>query len=136
MTFGEKIKAWRDEFGLSQEQFAQLVGTSKQVISRYESNQRTPKITVVQLYAKKMNVPVSFLVEESAPFPKSGFLVFDPSAPTIVHSDESADRIIAEECDNSVIAAAAHFDLDKLTDEGKRQYEDYIAYLAEKYSKE
>lgn len=35
-----------------------------------------------------------------------------------------------------VLAAAAHFNVNKLTDEGREQYEAYIAYLAEKFSKE
>lgn len=67
-TFGEKIKEIRRERSLSQEQLAALLGTSKQVISRYETNQRTPKITVAQEYADKLGVSLSFLIDDSFDF--------------------------------------------------------------------
>jgi len=62
--FGEKLKQIRQEKNLSQEDFANLLGTSKQVISRYETGQRTPKITIAQQYADKLNVPLSFLIDD------------------------------------------------------------------------
>lgn len=64
-TFGEKIKLIRDKRNLTQEELAQLLDTSKQVISRYEKNQRTPKITVAQKYADKLNVDLSYLIDDS-----------------------------------------------------------------------
>lgn len=64
--FGNRLKALRCERGMSQEELAQLLGTSKQVISRYETNQRTPKITVVNEYAIKLNVPLAYLLGESS----------------------------------------------------------------------
>lgn len=59
--FGRLLKQLRIERGLSQEKLAELLGTSKQVISRYESGQRTPKITVVQVFADKLGVPIAAL---------------------------------------------------------------------------
>jgi len=35
-----------------------------------------------------------------------------------------------------ITGAAAHFDLDKLTPEGRERYEEFIEFLADKYSKE
>jgi repressor LexA len=43
MTFGSKLKQIRLSMGLSQEEFAAKLNTTKQVISRYETEQRTPK---------------------------------------------------------------------------------------------
>lgn len=63
--FGDKLKKIRIERELSQQQLADLLGTSKQVISRYETNQRTPKITVAQEYADKLNVPLNYLIDEN-----------------------------------------------------------------------
>lgn len=63
--FGDKLKRIRIERELSQQQLADLLGTSKQVISRYETNQRTPKITVAQEYADKLNVPLNYLIDEN-----------------------------------------------------------------------
>lgn len=75
-TFGEKLKRWRDMHEMSQEQLADLLGTSKQVISRYETNQRTPKITIAQEYATALGVPLSALIDDSAPL--------DPAIPGIM----------------------------------------------------
>jgi len=72
MTFGDKLKALRLTKGLSQEELASLLGTSKQVISRYENHQRDPKVTTVGEFAKKLNVPLSLLLDDtdaSADFP-------------------------------------------------------------------
>lgn len=63
MTFGDKLKKIRNEKGMSQDELASLLGTSKQVISRYETNQRTPKITVVSEYAATLSVPLSYLLD-------------------------------------------------------------------------
>ncbi|NSL49884.1 helix-turn-helix transcriptional regulator, partial len=67
LTFGDKLKKIRTERNMSQEELGELLGTSKQVISRYETNQRTPKITVVEEYARKLNVPLEYLVNHSIP---------------------------------------------------------------------
>lgn len=64
-TFGDRLKQIRLDRDMSQEELALLLGTSKQVISRYETNQRTPKITVANEYAEKLGVPLNTLLEES-----------------------------------------------------------------------
>lgn len=60
MTFGDKLKHIRKERGLTQEAMADLLKTSKQVLSRYENGKRTPKITVAQQYAAVLGVPSYF----------------------------------------------------------------------------
>lgn len=63
-TFGTILKQLRLERAMSQDEFAKLLGTTKQVISRYEKNQRTPKITVANEYAKLLGVPLNVLLGE------------------------------------------------------------------------
>jgi transcriptional regulator with XRE-family HTH domain len=65
LSFGDKLKQIRIDRNMSQEELGELLGTSKQVISRYETNQRTPKITIVEEYAKKLNVPLEYLINNS-----------------------------------------------------------------------
>ena len=65
MKFGDKIKQLRLRKNMTQEEFADLLGTSKQVISRYETNQRTPKITVAKDYADRLGIPVDFLLDDT-----------------------------------------------------------------------
>ena len=66
VSFGERLRAIRKEKGMSQDEFANLLGTSKQVLSRYETGQRIPKITQVQLYASRLNVSADYLMGDSA----------------------------------------------------------------------
>ena len=60
--FGEELKRIRTERGLTQDQFAEILGTSKQVISRYENNQRTPKVTTAAGFAKRLGVSLEEMV--------------------------------------------------------------------------
>lgn len=65
-TFGEKLKAIRTARNMSQEEFARLLNTSKQVISRYELGQNVPKITVVGPWCRILNVSLDdMLLEET-----------------------------------------------------------------------
>ena len=68
--FGEKLKKVRMERGLTQEKLAEILGTSKQVISRYEKCQRNPKLITVEDYANKLNISLgSFVSEKPAEYP-------------------------------------------------------------------
>ena len=69
MAFGDTLKRIRIERGLSQDKLAALLGTTKQVISRYETNQRVPQLTVVEAFARKLNVPITVLTGEASPMP-------------------------------------------------------------------
>lgn len=59
--FSKRLKQIREARKMSQDEFANLLGTSKQVISRYETAQRTPKITTVYEYAQKLGVSLEEL---------------------------------------------------------------------------
>lgn len=69
MKFGERLKNIRADRDLSQDMLAEILGTSKQVISRYETGQRTPKITVVSEYAEKLGVPLDYLLGDDDNIP-------------------------------------------------------------------
>lgn len=64
-TFGDRLREIRKEQGLSQEEFAKKLGTSKQVLSRYETKQRAPKITIAAAYAEKLNVSLDYLMGDT-----------------------------------------------------------------------
>ena len=65
MHFGDKLKQLRVLRGWSQEELAQRLETSKQVISRYENGQRIPRIDVVQRYAALLNVPLASFIDDN-----------------------------------------------------------------------
>lgn len=60
-TFSETIRRIRFEKHMTQEEFAELLGTTKQNISRYESGAVSPKITTAQAIADKLGVSLSEL---------------------------------------------------------------------------
>ena len=64
MKFNEKLTLLRTERGMNMTEFANLLGTSKQVIARYEKGENTPKITTVDHYAKVLGVSLQYLVNE------------------------------------------------------------------------
>ena len=63
--FGENLRKIRNERGMSQDEMATLLGTSKQVISRYENGQRNPKVSVAQDYADRLGVSIGFLTGDT-----------------------------------------------------------------------
>ena len=67
MTFGEKLKQIRNDRGLSQQAFADMLRTSKQVISRYELGQTTPKIGIVSAWCQILGVSLDSLINDDKP---------------------------------------------------------------------
>ena len=75
MEFGDVLRQLRKERRLSQEELAALLGTTKQVISRYETKQRVPRLSVVADYARKLGLPLSSLSGEEPPLPSGALPV-------------------------------------------------------------
>ena len=65
MKFNEKLTVLRQERGMNMTEFANLLGTSKQVIARYERGENTPKITTVAHYAEVLGVSLQYLINEN-----------------------------------------------------------------------
>lgn len=65
MKFNEKLTVLRKEKGMNMTEFATLLGTSKQVIARYERGENTPKITTVAHYAEVLGVSLQYLINEN-----------------------------------------------------------------------
>ncbi len=66
-SFGERLRQMRKERGETQDEFAAIIETSKQVLSRYESGQRIPKISLAEKYAKALGVSVDYLMGKDVP---------------------------------------------------------------------
>ena len=65
MEFGDMLRQLRLARGLSQDELACTLGTTKQVISRYETKKRVPRLSVVAEYARMLGVPLAMLSGES-----------------------------------------------------------------------
>lgn len=80
MIFSEKITELRKRSGLSQEQFGDRIGVSRQAVSKWEMAQSVPDITRVMAIADLFGVPVDFLLKDEygpedlgdMPVPKEG----------------------------------------------------------------
>lgn len=83
MKFSEKLKLLREEREMSLAEFATLLGTSKQVISRYERGENTPKITTVAHYASVLNVSLAYLMNDN---------VTDRTVPTPTNKTKSPEE--------------------------------------------
>lgn len=68
VTFGATLRRLRVERGLSQEDVARRLGTSRQVISRYESGARMPKLSTVTALAAALDAPLGALTGEAEVF--------------------------------------------------------------------
>ena len=60
--FGENMKVIREKRGMTLDEMATYLGTTKQALSRYERGERTPKITVAAKYAKLLNIDLEDLI--------------------------------------------------------------------------
>ena len=61
-TFSERMRELRKEKGISLEKLANILGTTKATLSRYENNMRIPKIEFVQQLANYFDVSVDYLL--------------------------------------------------------------------------
>ena len=61
-TFGKRLRQIRKERGMTQDEFAQMLGTSKQILSRYEREERSPRIEIVRKYAETLKVSADYLL--------------------------------------------------------------------------
>ena len=75
MEFGDILKQLRKERGLSQDELAAQLGTTKQVISRYETKKRVPRLSVVAEYARRLGLPLSSLSGEEPVLPSGAMAV-------------------------------------------------------------
>lgn len=72
--FGDRLKEIRKQKDMSLEEFAQLLGTSKQALSRYELGQVDPKISQVRKYARILGLSIDYLMgDEEAEVDKNVF---------------------------------------------------------------
>ena len=64
MNLGEKIYKLRKEKGLSQEALAELVGTTRQAISKWENNQGYPETEKLLMLSNVFEVSIDFLLKD------------------------------------------------------------------------
>ena len=93
---------------------------------------RKQKHLTIENLSEKSNVPISTVKKICAG------ITTNPNLDTVIALARALDCTIddiAVSEPTKITAAAAHFDIDKLTPEGIEHYQQFIEFLAEKYSK-
>lgn len=68
---GDKIRALRKTAGLSQEELGDMLGVSRQAVSKWEVNQSQPEIQNIIQLATIFKVPVNVILSDEEPLPKN-----------------------------------------------------------------
>ncbi len=61
-TFGQRLKAFREEKNITQEQLAETIGYGKSTVSFWENDLKVPSITVIIKIAKHYKVSADYLL--------------------------------------------------------------------------
>jgi len=64
MTLGKKIKEARIKAGYTQEQLAQMLGVSRQAVTKWESDRGMPDIENLKLIGKFLGISVDYLLDD------------------------------------------------------------------------
>ncbi len=65
MTFGDKLSYARKQKKLKQSDLGKMVGTSGDIIGKYERGENTPSIEVASKLADALNVTLDYLVKDA-----------------------------------------------------------------------
>lgn len=87
----ERIKELRKLLGLTQQQFADKIGTKRNTLAQYESNRITPSSAVVSLICREFNINESWLREGSGDMLKSNDRYTDIARLTTQLLNEESD---------------------------------------------
>ncbi|MEK6679129.1 MAG: helix-turn-helix transcriptional regulator [Nitrospirota bacterium] len=65
-AIGEKIRALRKQFGLSQERLGEIAGVTYQQIQKYENGTDRISTDRLNLIAEGLNIPINYFFEEKS----------------------------------------------------------------------
>lgn len=111
MTIGERIKFLRTEKGLTQTELAKILNIARSTLSQYESNQRTPSDDMKLKLSSIFNVSIDYLIGKT----DIKNYLDEPNVTVALHSDETS------------------LDYSDLSDEAKKEVQDFIEYVRHKY---
>lgn len=64
MTFGQKLIEIRKKFGLSQDQFAEIIDVTRQIINEWENEGVLPDVSNLQMISKVFGITIDSLVND------------------------------------------------------------------------
>ena len=69
MTLGKKLKEIRKNFGLSQEELAEMMHVSRQAITKWENDNGLPDVSNLQELSKVFGLTVDYLLDNDKQLP-------------------------------------------------------------------
>ena len=67
MSFSENLQAIRKKNQLSQEELAEMLGVSRQAVSKWELGEGYPEVEKLLMLSKKLNISLDSLMTGSTP---------------------------------------------------------------------
>jgi len=68
MSFADKLRLLRKERGLSQEEFAEMIGVSRQAVGKWENDASYPEVETLIEISRKLNVSLDMLFSDETGF--------------------------------------------------------------------
>lgn len=104
-TFGKRLRIARKNKKLTQRKLAELINVTYSSISEWENNHHQPDIDTLGELCQALDVEASWLLSSNAPGP------------------------------NSELASYLKGELEELSEEAKKEIDNFIAYIKTKYKK-
>ena len=93
MSFGENLQMLRKKNQLSQEGLAEILGVSRQAVSKWELGEGYPEVDKLLILSRKLNVSLDSLLGEENPAaipeedkPASGIRIISPHEGVIINA--------------------------------------------------
>lgn len=112
MNLGENLKKLRLQKGISQTDLAKEFNIARSTLSQYESNQRTPSDEMKLRFCKYFNVSLDYLLGNPNINASTNFSSNDNEVTVALHSD---------------------FEYDDLPDEARKEIDNFIEFVKQKY---
>ena len=108
MTLGQRLKAYREREGLTQEQFAEYLNVSRQAVTKWEHDKGVPDIDNLVAISRRMGVTLDALVlgQEPAERAVPSFPV-EPHAPVTPELPAAPNRFAEPEPEKSASSASS-----------------------------
>ncbi len=107
IKIGDRIKDLRKKLGLTQKDMSKMLNIPYSTYSNYENNNREPSKELLEKIANVLNVSINTLIY--------GDCTNEPGITIALHNDNGID--------------------DELPDEAKKEIENFIEYVRQKYKK-
>ena len=120
VIIGQRIKLFREEAGLTQNQLAELADISREAIGNYEKGRRVPPVDIAQRIATALKMSVNDLVYPDNVKPKKASVPLDDA--NLVELARTLDE-------RSILITDVIQNLDKMNEAGKRKAVEYVREL-------